>query len=65
MFKNRTAQNMLLLHFERLVLKWLVLRLPNDIETTYLRLYSPLLGLGHFFIFLIIYTVGRIPWTGD
>jgi hypothetical protein len=28
-------------------------------------LYSPLLDLGRFFSFLILYTVGRIPWTGD
>jgi hypothetical protein len=28
-------------------------------------LYSPLLGSGRFFSFLIIYTVGRTPWTGD
>jgi hypothetical protein len=31
----------------------------------YLWLYSPLLGLGRFFSFLIFYTVGRTPWTGD
>jgi hypothetical protein len=31
----------------------------------YLWLYSPLLGLGRFFSFLIFYTVGRSPWTGD
>jgi hypothetical protein len=31
----------------------------------YLWLYSPLLGLGRFFSFLIFYTVGRAPWTGD
>jgi hypothetical protein len=31
----------------------------------YLWLYSPLLGLGRFFSFLLLYTVGRIPWTGD
>jgi hypothetical protein len=31
----------------------------------YLWLYSPLLCLGRFFGFLIFYTVGRIPWTGD
>jgi hypothetical protein len=31
----------------------------------YLWLYSPLLGLGRFFSFLILYTVGRTPWTGD
>jgi hypothetical protein len=28
-------------------------------------LYSPLLGLGRFFSFLILYTAGRIPWKGD
>jgi hypothetical protein len=27
--------------------------------------YMPLLGLGHFFSFLIFNTVCRIPWTGD
>jgi hypothetical protein len=31
----------------------------------YLMLYSPLLDLGHFFSFLILYTVGRTPWTRD
>jgi hypothetical protein len=30
-----------------------------------LWLYSPLLGLGRFFSFLILYAVGRTPWTGD
>jgi hypothetical protein len=30
----------------------------------YLRLCSPLLDLGRFFSFLILYTVGRTPWTG-
>jgi hypothetical protein len=30
-----------------------------------LWLYSPLLDLGRFFIFLILYTLGRTPWTGD
>jgi hypothetical protein len=28
-------------------------------------LFSPLLNLGNFFSFLILYTVGWIPWTGD
>jgi hypothetical protein len=28
-------------------------------------LYSPLLGLGRYFSFLLIYTVGRSPWTRD
>jgi hypothetical protein len=27
--------------------------------------YSPFLDLGRFFSFLILYTVGRNPWTGD
>jgi hypothetical protein len=27
--------------------------------------YSPLLGPGRFFSFVIRYTVGRTPWTGD
>jgi hypothetical protein len=31
----------------------------------FLWLYSHLLGLGRFFSFLILYTVGRIPWMGD
>jgi hypothetical protein len=30
-----------------------------------LWLYSPLLGLGRFFSFLILYIVGRTPWTWD
>jgi hypothetical protein len=30
-----------------------------------LWLYSPLLDLGCFFAFLILYTVGRTPWTGE
>jgi hypothetical protein len=30
-----------------------------------LFLYSPLLGLGRFFSFLILYTVDKTPWTGD
>jgi hypothetical protein len=30
---------------------------------TYLWLYSPLLDIGRFFNFLILYTVGRTPWT--
>jgi hypothetical protein len=30
-----------------------------------LWLYGPLLGLGSFFSFLIFYTDGRTPWTGD
>jgi hypothetical protein len=30
-----------------------------------LWLYSPSLNLNRFFSFLILYTVGRTPWTGD
>jgi hypothetical protein len=28
-------------------------------------LYSSLLRPGHFFSFVILYTIGRTPWTGD
>jgi hypothetical protein len=35
------------------------------ILSIYLRLYSPVLDPGLFFSFLILYTVGRTPWTGD
>jgi hypothetical protein len=31
----------------------------------YRWLYSPLLDLGRFFNFLILYTLDRIRWTGD
>jgi hypothetical protein len=31
----------------------------------FLWLYSPMLGLGCLFGFLILYTVDRTPWTGD
>jgi hypothetical protein len=31
----------------------------------YLWLYSPLLDLGCFLSFLVLYTVSRTPWTGD
>jgi hypothetical protein len=31
----------------------------------FLWLYGPLLDLGRFFSLLILYTVGRTPWTGD
>jgi hypothetical protein len=37
---------------------------PKDTRLL-LWLYSPLLGLGRFFIFLILYAVGGTPWTGD
>jgi hypothetical protein len=37
---------------------------PQRPVTLLLWLYSPLLGLGRFFSFLIFYTVGRTPWTG-
>jgi hypothetical protein len=30
-----------------------------------LSVWSPLLGLGRFFSFLILYAVGRTPWAGD
>jgi hypothetical protein len=38
--------------------------LDYEAELIYLWLYSPLLGLGRFFSFLILYTVGMTPWTG-
>jgi hypothetical protein len=38
---------------------------PMGEENEYLSIYSPLLGLGRFFSFLIFHTVGRTPWTGD
>jgi hypothetical protein len=31
----------------------------------FMYLYSPLLDLGRFFSFFILYTVGRTPWMGD
>jgi hypothetical protein len=31
----------------------------------YIRVYGPLSDLGRFFGFLILYIVGRTPWTGD
>jgi hypothetical protein len=31
----------------------------------YLWLYSPVWGLGRFFSFLVVYTVGRTPWKGN
>jgi hypothetical protein len=34
-------------------------------ESICLWFYNPLFGLGRFFSFLIFYTVGRTPWTGD
>jgi hypothetical protein len=36
-----------------------------EILLSLLWLYSPLLGLRSFFSFLILYIVGRIPWTGE
>jgi hypothetical protein len=39
--------------------------LVNSGQSIYLWLYSPLLDLGLYFSFLILYTVGRTPWTGD
>jgi hypothetical protein len=32
---------------------------------TYLRLYSPVLDLGRFISFFILYTFGGTPWPGD
>jgi hypothetical protein len=36
-----------------------------DIQSIHQWLYSPLLGHGRCFSFVILYTVGRTPWTGD
>jgi hypothetical protein len=41
------------------------LSLFNVFVSVCLWLYSPLLDLGRFFSFFILYTVGRTPWTGD
>jgi hypothetical protein len=44
------------------------INIQHEIKVTdniYLRLYSPLLGLGRFSSFLMFYTVGSTPWTGD
>jgi hypothetical protein len=43
-----------------------VLCISSNLFIYYLLwLYSPLLGLCRFFSFLILYTVGSTPWTGD
>jgi hypothetical protein len=41
------------------------LNLLKALATILLWPYSPLLGPGRFFTFLILYTVGRTPQTGD
>jgi hypothetical protein len=46
----------------RLTTRWTSTACYRD---SFLWLYSPLLGLGRFFSFLILYTIGRFPWTGD
>jgi hypothetical protein len=38
---------------------------PHTYLPVYLWFYSPLLGLGRFFSFLIFYIVSRTPWTSD
>jgi hypothetical protein len=40
----------------------------QNLMSVYLSIYGftgLLLDLGRFFSFLIVYTIGRIPWTGD
>jgi hypothetical protein len=39
----------------------------HNVNTLFLLLwpYGPLLNLGRFFSFLILYTVGRTPWMGN
>jgi hypothetical protein len=39
--------------------------IPIQYLSICLWLYNPSLGLGRFFSFLILYTVGRALWTGD
>jgi hypothetical protein len=41
------------------------MRLPKDGSICGLKHYSTLSDLGRFFSFVILYTVGRTPWTGD
>jgi hypothetical protein len=50
--------------FNPLFLKFWMYRLYSS-TSVYLWLYSPFLGLGRFFSFLIFYTVGKTPWAGD
>jgi hypothetical protein len=38
---------------------------PSIYLSIYLSIYSPLFDHGRFFSFLIFYTVGMTPWTGD
>jgi hypothetical protein len=48
------------------LLRRFIFRLTFPIALSiYLWLYNPLLDLGRFFSFLILYTVGRTPWAGD
>jgi hypothetical protein len=59
-----------LLHLRILCIWWipiwnLTLLCLSIYLSIYLWLYSPLLDLGRFFSFLIPYTDGRTPWTGD
>jgi hypothetical protein len=59
------------LPFRRLLrlagLRWRYSNPPPHVSIVKLLLwlYSPLLGLGRYFSFFILYTVGRTPWTGD
>jgi hypothetical protein len=43
----------------------LLIKDPYVLLLLLLLLYGPLLGLGRFFSFLILYTVDRTPWIGD
>jgi hypothetical protein len=43
----------------------LIKRQSNTAECKIIYGFAALVELGRFFSFLIIYTVGRNPWTGD
>jgi hypothetical protein len=46
-----------------MLISWNILH--ESLLSIYIRFNSSLLHLGRFFISLILYTVGRTPWTGD
>jgi hypothetical protein len=37
----------------------------SNLSLIHQRLYSPLLGLSHFFTFITLYIAGRTPWMGN
>jgi hypothetical protein len=50
-----------------LIIYWITIQQPylSVCLFIYLWLYNPLSDIGRFFSFLILYTVGRTPWTGQ